>query len=532
MRLLRIACVLALPLLAGCSALNVQTHLNVEGTAEGTTVERDVSVGEDGVTWRDVTDGQDDISLSNHEGYHLIRWQAEGHFPEVVPLLPERRNPLKFLDVGTLVGGAALMGRGIANESNGTGPSDPAWQIGGGFFTAFFGGLGLIVPPKKVFDNTLQAPELLPMPSRQKDEPEVSVHAVDLALDTGDYKWRNYRDLKAFDARRAYYSSQLDEAFLLEDSNLDDEVQRVFEQTQWMPEDGDQADNAVAIHGRLTEVVEHRVGALMRYQLESDWAVHNPYGIATDTLHITSWSTWSGYVVGAGMRRDLVSEGLSFAAVQALGTEEATWPWRAKADEDLETEWKSTWDTLAVRPAAEAGKVSKALPSVVTVKGERGFGSGCIVDEAGYIVTNHHVVDDSSDVWTVRFHDERELPAELVRWDPVRDLALLKVDTLGLQPLAWCTEAPSVGDEVYAIGTPFEESYDATVTRGILSAKRGSDSYQTDVAISPGNSGGPLLNDKGELVGVVNAKVVAKGVEGIGFAIPLHELLPGLWLSR
>jgi len=70
------------------------------------------------------------------------------------------------------------------------------------------------------------------------------------------------------------------------------------------------------------------------------------------------------------------------------------------------------------------------------------------------------------------------------------------------------------------------------VTRGILSAKRGSDSYQTDVAISPGNSGGPLLNDQGELVGVVNAKVVAKGVEGIGFAIPLHELLPGLWLTR
>ena len=97
--------VLALPLLAGCSALNVQTHLNVEGTAEGTTVERDVSVGEDGVTWRDVTDGQDDISLSNHEGYHLIRWQAEGHFPRSC-LCPERRNPLKFLDVGTLVGGA------------------------------------------------------------------------------------------------------------------------------------------------------------------------------------------------------------------------------------------------------------------------------------------------------------------------------------------------------------------------------------------------------------------------------------------
>ena len=124
------------------------------------------------------------------------------------------------------------------------------------------------------------------------------------------------------------------------------------------------------------------------------------------------------------------------------------------------------------------------------MKENSGFGSGCIVDEAGYIVTNHHVVDDSSNVWTVRFHDERELPAQLVRWDPVRDLALLKVDTLGLQPLAWCTKRPRWATKSTPSGPP-EESYDATVTRGILSAKRGSDSYQTDVAISPGNSGGP-----------------------------------------
>ena len=139
----------------------------------------------------------------------------------------------------------------------------------------------------------------------------------------------NYRDLKAFEARRSYYSSQLDEAFLLEDSNLDGEVQRVFEQTQWMPEDGDPSDDAVAIHGRLIDVVEHRVGALMRYQLESDWAVHNPYGIATDTLHITSWSTWSA-CRGAGTRRT----GQRRSTSRPQANEEATC-WRAGwADED------------------------------------------------------------------------------------------------------------------------------------------------------------------------------------------------------
>ena len=88
--------------------------------------------------------------------------------------------------------------------------------------------------------------------------------------------------------------------------------------------------------------------------------MHNPYGIATDTLHITSWSTWSGYVVGAGMRRDLVSEGLSFVPCKPWGQRNPPGR-RAKADEDLETKWKSTWDTLTVRPAAEAGKVSQAF---------------------------------------------------------------------------------------------------------------------------------------------------------------------------
>ena len=113
----------------------------MEGTAEGTTVERDVSVGEDGVTWRDVTDGQDDISLSNHEGYHLIRWQAEGIFPRSCLCCPSGAiHSNSWMSARWWA--AQLMGRGIANESNGTGPSDPAWQFGGGFFTAFLADLG------------------------------------------------------------------------------------------------------------------------------------------------------------------------------------------------------------------------------------------------------------------------------------------------------------------------------------------------------------------------------------------------------
>lgn len=113
---------------------------------------------------------------------------------------------------------------------------------------------------------------------------------------------------------------------------------------------------------------------------------------------------------------------------------------------------------------------------------------------AGWIITNYHVVEDDLDSLTVRFQDGSELPGLVERWDPVRDLALVQVDSVGLQPIQFATEASYIGDEVYAIGTPFEEGLEATVTRGILSAKRtkeGQKLLQTDVAISPGNSGGP-----------------------------------------
>ena len=114
----------------------------------------------------------------------------------------------------------------------------------------------------------------------------------------------------------------------------------------------------------------------------------------------------------------------------------------------------------------------------------------------------------------VHFSDGRSLPAEIIRWDPVVDVALLKVDTTGLDAL---TLRPAdmpidIGDAVYAVGTPYDQGLEATVTRGIISSRRGKgmkQRLQTDVPISPGNSGGALLDEDGRWVGVVNAKLVA-----------------------
>jgi len=153
----------------------------------------------------------------------------------------------------------------------------------------------------------------------------------------------------------------------------------------------------------------------------------------------------------------------------------------------------------------------------------RGEGSGFIVDSAGYILTNHHLVPGPARV-RVRLADRRELPARRVGSDPSTDLALLKVEAEGLPALRLGdSDRVRVGDWVCAIGNPLE--FDHTVTVGVVSSKgrkifnQSFDSYiQTDAAINPGSSGGPLVNMRGEAVGISAA--VSSDAQGIGFAIP------------
>ena len=157
---------------------------------------------------------------------------------------------------------------------------------------------------------------------------------------------------------------------------------------------------------------------------------------------------------------------------------------------------------------------------------QRSLGSGFIIDKAGYIVTNNHVIENADQI-KVKLADEREFEAELVGRDPNTDLALIQIkdasDLVSLQ--LGDSDALSVGSWVVAVGSPF--GLEQTVTAGIVSAKGrtlGSGPYddfiQTDASINPGNSGGPLLNMNGEVVGI-NTAIVANG-QGIGSAIPVN----------
>ena len=157
---------------------------------------------------------------------------------------------------------------------------------------------------------------------------------------------------------------------------------------------------------------------------------------------------------------------------------------------------------------------------------EQGQASGVIVDADGYILTNFHVIDGASEV-SVTLEDGRSFPAEVVGSDPGMDLAVLKINASGLTAATWGdSDKLDVGEMVWAIGNPY--GLDQTVTAGIVSAKgrrefEGTkpiqEFLQTDVAINPGSSGGPLVDVRGDVVGI-NSAIFGRTYQGISFAIP------------
>ena len=163
---------------------------------------------------------------------------------------------------------------------------------------------------------------------------------------------------------------------------------------------------------------------------------------------------------------------------------------------------------------------------------QQGAGSGVIISQDGYILTNNHVINGANSV-KVRLRDGTEYDATIIGSDSDNDIALLKVNATGLSPATFGdSNSLAVGDYVVAIGNPLGE-LGVTVTDGIISALARKVTIedtqmtllQTNAQVNPGNSGGGLFNANGELVGIVNAKQSATEVEGIAFAIPINNVL-------
>ena len=209
-----------------------------------------------------------------------------------------------------------------------------------------------------------------------------------------------------------------------------------------------------------------------------------------------------------------------------------------------ETVCKSCNSTVIVENGSLSAAIEKVSSSAVMIKNYKnnkinGTGSGFVYkvdDKYTYIMTNHHVIDGGTK-WTVINSEDVEIEGTVLGSDEYLDLAVIRIEKTENMPVVSIGKVDEIklGDQVFTVGSPVGYEYRGTVTNGIVSGKdrmvevslsgSGDDwimeVIQTNAAVNPGNSGGPLVNAEGEVIGVISLKLVQDSIEGMGFAIPI-----------
>jgi len=190
---------------------------------------------------------------------------------------------------------------------------------------------------------------------------------------------------------------------------------------------------------------------------------------------------------------------------------------------------------LSISKKSAEKNLKTYFPAVVTILSGSGHGSGFFISKSGMILTNSHVVGDRKKIGII-LNNGLELTGNVLKEDKRTDVALIKVDIKVPDAFSLKLKDPNIGETVYVIGSPLKESLHSTVTKGIVSSIRIDEVtkkrfIQSDASISPGNSGGPMIDIFGNVVGVSVAKYVQTGSEGLGFFIPIKDAIESLNIS-
>jgi len=231
----------------------------------------------------------------------------------------------------------------------------------------------------------------------------------------------------------------------------------------------------------------------------------------------------------AGVDQDVVASALRNSIRQALASDE--FAALVKRLSELSPAPKAqSQPVVFLRKDKTKGKLTfdEVNKAIIAIKTEKGHGSGFIINPEGYAITSHHTIADRSKV-DVLLKGGKPMVAEVIAVAADKDLALIKLKGAEYDwlPLGDSNEA-KIGMEVYAVGAPISLDLSHSLSKGIVSGRRtvkelGVELTQTDAPVNPGNSGGPLINSEGEVLGVIALKIVAPGIEGLGFAISIND---------
>lgn len=458
----------------------------------------------------------------------LIKNSKPGYQTETYMIRDSAFNPKKLIDLGLslacFVSGAMLIPVFYDYDP----VENPAYfLLASGFVNLVFGHF-------THYPGKIKLPELKPIPKRNGAERFLIVDELKVNLSPDSICEREYQNLrfyslnasriKRFGKKSVFYNDR----FLLDDlnkmlaaTNFSDTTNSLIINTY----------NSVRINAEITSITFHTVIRTQNsitmgirfslHELNSKKELYSRYIKAKS-------QTFLPYQ--ANTDEEIISSTLENALYEFLA-DSTIIPYLRSREDEIQARIDSFPD-IVLKNENYPTDFTGAIHSVVTIQRGDILGSGCIISSDGYIITTKGVTNDNDEELSVIFNNAERKKCSIIRVNEKFDLVLLKVDTTGLVPLKINTSTKiEVGDETFAVGTPEDSALNQSLSKGIISGKRKSNNVfyiQTDVSINTGCNGGALLNEKGELIGIINDRLFSTEYEGIGFAIPAYYLYEAL----
>jgi hypothetical protein len=482
-----------------------------------------------------------------------IKLQKEGFKDEYKVIMPYKKNGLYYATLATntiIVGtvstvGFSIFGLFFSDLSDASPESILTKNIALG---SLFGiGSGLLIGndyrlrsfEKKINLNPVMTQKII------RDSTMKELYLNKVAFDVSKLKFqRSYLSVKKYYAGKKPTFTQWDsnKGLNIDNSIFSDEINKVLKKNGFIDTSGlvlkgsykeNLFLNSTITDFKVLHVESTSVPGLTKLIINSKWSVLDIYKntIYSDTIELQSGEFVMENGEEEACYKNMINDALESGLYKLMSTQ--------KFKETIKVPTRNEVENLISisinRPTKAVTSLQEAVEATATIKTKSGHGSGFLISEDGYLITNYHVIADSAKLEVI-LNNGTKYNARIIQYNKDADLAILKIEKTGLLPFQLPeNESLSLGKEIYVIGTPSAEDLSQTLSRGIISSIRkqsdGSKLIQTDASVNSGNSGGPLVDKMGNLLGVVNANLIGIGVEGISFAIPASKMIPALKLS-
>lgn len=482
--------------------------------------------------YEEIQKNPDEFKLDPKEAsVYPIRYSKKGYYPAYMLISKTQFNWGVPIDLLAIAAGTYFLAQDSLVQ-------EETYYIGGGLFVGAVG--NFIFSDYKNFSRKLSKPELKKLPTRTETQKPLSLSKIEWNLAGKDHEETYYRDVEDYeenDPKKTIksardYKTRMDRIFSGLQSQLGEQGYRDTASKVYAS-----AFEPYSISAEIIRLNENYLGPLVTYDLGVRWKLTN--NITDEEVHsavLNSKTQWGYNALKAWDQ----SESMYFDAMsRTMFDFVKSWPVTnfLLDDEDALASLYYNWGKMAIKNRKKVARnLKEAKQAVVSLSVENGHGSAFFISDDGLLISNYHIIkNENLDSLFIEFPNGKRYKAEVVRSNPVHDLILLKADVepkFILRPGSRQTFQP--GDKVYAIGTPENLDLIQTITKGVISHERTAykrSIIQSDVSINAGHSGGALLDENANLIGVLNAKWTGLGVEGISFAQPAFYIRESLKLS-